>query len=381
MTKSASVMNYSFKEAKLGQNFCQEKTAEARTLIELSTPFTVVGLPTSGTSFFIKYLDTLPNINFLHIDINELPVLSKIELFRLILKELGEDPADIDEEKLVDHCKQRLEVLISKNRRVVLGFNRFDRLIKEFNQNFFANLRTLWEVDKEKIVLIFTANKPILELAPEAVSGGNFNLCSKCLYLPPYSQDDLLKLLDINAPALKSNPGLKNAIELSGGHYQLFILLLKSDQTDEPLSDPAIKFQLKELYQFLNYQQRKQLQKIALGKSAKRLDPFLTQVGFVKLSKTGQTLFTPLLTEYIKTNIRLRLPLKESRLFQLLKEKEGKLVSKDTIFEILWHGEEDKASDWALNALIYRLRKNPTFASSGYVIESQKKAGYYLVRG
>lgn len=364
----------------MGPKFCQEKVREAENLIDSSTPFTVVGMPTSGISFFIKYLDTLPNIDFLHIDINELPHPSKYELFRLILKKLGEDPAGIDEEKLVDHCKRRLEVLISKNRRVVLGFNRFDRLIKEFDQNFFANLRTLWEVDKEKIVLIFTANKPLSELAPEAVSGGNFNLCSKCLYLPPYSQDDLLKLLDINAPALRSSPGLKKALELSGGHYQLFILLLKSDQIDKPLSDTAIKFQLKELYQFLNYQQRKQLQKIALGKFVKSLDPFLAQVSFIKLSNAGQALFTPLLAEYIKTNLRLRLPLKESRLFQLLKEKEGKLVSKDTLFADLWQGEEDKASDWALNALIYRLRKNPTFIASGYIIESQKKVGYYLVR-
>lgn len=47
---------------------------------------------------------------------------------------------------------------------------------------------------------------------------------------------------------------------------------------------------------------------------------------------------------------------------------------------IVWKDDQGKATDWALNALIYRIRKNPGFASSGYVIENHKKEGFVLYK-
>lgn len=78
-------------------------------------------------------------------------------------------------------------------------------------------------------------------------------------------------------------------------------------------------------------------------------------------------------------NIKIKLPPKEALLFSLLKRNEGKAVSKDELFKVIWQNS-DEVTDWSLNALIYRLRKNPTFSSSGYTIESQKKIGYYLLK-
>jgi len=37
----------------------------------------------------------------------------------------------------------------------------------------------------------------------------------------------------------------------------------------------------------------------------------------------------------------------------------GNVVSKDDIFATVWSDSPDQASDWALDALIYRLRKHP----------------------
>ena len=87
--------------------------------------------------------------------------------------------------------------------------------------------------------------------------------------------------------------------------------------------------------------------------------------------------------KFIQGNIPLRLPVKEARLFKKLKQHLGQVVSKEAIFNLLWPEDSqdyDKASEWALNSLIYRLRKNPYFIQSGYVIENHKKEGFVLIK-
>ncbi len=75
----------------------------------------------------------------------------------------------------------------------------------------------------------------------------------------------------------------------------------------------------------------------------------------------------------------MKLPAKEAQLFKLLRNNIGKVISKDEIFSEVW-GNDSEASDWALDALIYRLRKHSFMTSHGYIIESQKKVGYTLVQ-
>ncbi len=369
---------YNFKEKNLSQDFCQLKIAEAQRLINLSVPFTVVGMPTAGISFFLKFLATRDFAKFIHIDINELPSISKNELLKLILKELSGKTVVGDEPDLMEKIKIELSKLVSKHDRVVLVFNRFDRLQSLFDQNFFANLRTLWEVDKEKIVLVFTANKPLTQIAPEAVSGGNLNLCGKVLYLTPHSGADLIQLVKMNAPNLLADQQrVRKALELGGGHYQLSLLLLKSDDLlKNPIADPVIGFQLKELTDFLNKKQQNQLQQIILDKKLTAIDPFLVNVGFVK--PNGSEVFSPLFKSYLLTHLDLKLPQKEQKLFKLLKSKNGKIVTKEEIFDQIWDQDEE-ASDWALDSLIYRLRKNPVFTTQ-YLLESHKKQGYSLIK-
>lgn len=363
MTRFNLLMSNSFKEAKLGPKFCREDIKKIRQLIENSTTFSVCGMPSMGISIFLRFLAAQKFAYFVHVDINELPKLSRSELFKLLRKQLHHP----------------LEKLAQKHKRIVIIFNRFDRLKKEFNANFFSNLRSLRDIDKEKIVMVFAANRPLLEQSPKALSGGNLNMYSKTFYLKPYSKEDLKKLTGLNAPKFLKHQDFDRALELSGGHYQLLQLLLKSDCLHEnPLQDKAIKFQLKDLYKYLKYPQRKLLQKTALGKKVKTPEKYLLDTGFVK--KTGGKLevFTTLLADFIKSGARVRLPFQESRLFALLKSRAGKTVTKDEIFEALWKNGE--GSDWALNALIYRIRKNPAFISLGYIIENQKKSGYSLIR-
>lgn len=318
-----------FKEEKLGPDFAKSAVFEVKKLINSSTSFTVVGMPGMGISMFLRYLAAQKWAHVIHIDINELKKPSKDGLLKLLRKEL-----------------KNLETLVKKHSRVIIIFNRFDTLRKEFDKQFFGNLRSIRDIDKEKIVMVFSANKPLIKIAPDALTGGNLNMFSKSLMFE-YTDKDLGKLVKLNSPNLLKHKDFGKLLKLAGGHYQLLQLLLKGD-------NDAVILQLKEIYENLDYKERKFFQK---------------NLGLA---------FSPLFADYIKSVMRLKLPVKEAALFKLLKGRLGRLVTKDEIFESIW--QDGIGSDWALNALIYRLRKNPTFQASGYVIESNKKVGYCLVR-
>ena len=74
---------------------------------------------------------------------------------------------------------------------------------------------------------------------------------------------------------------------------------------------------------------------------------------------------------------------KELNSFKLLRQNMGRTVSKDEIFNVVWDppaGGPEGATDWALDALIYRLRKHPFMKANNFVIESHKKVGYTLIQ-
>ncbi len=177
---------------------------------------------------------------------------------------------------------------------------------------------------------------------------------------------------------------LEKLLDLSGGHNQLFRIMLSSQKQHNLLLDQFVKMQLKELVDYLNYHQRKQLQKIALGKTVPEIDEYLLGVGLVKNSSlqpptSNFQLFTPLLAEYIKTHMPVKLPVKEAKLFKLLRKNMGSTISKYEIFQEVWPEDNEDATDWALDALIYRLRKHPFMHANNYIIESHKKVGYTLI--
>lgn len=292
---------------------------------------------------------------------------------------MGGDPNSKTEAQIFDECKIKLATLARKKDKIVIIFNRFDQLSPEFDKQFLANLRSFRNIDPDKIVMIFTANRPIYEIASGSIIGTNLYFYSRIFYLGRYNRADLIKLLYVNKPNLSiSQARLNKLVDLSGGHNQLLNILINSEIQENPLLDKFVKLQLKELYDFLNYHQQIQVQKIALKKTLKEIDPFLINIGMVTRDGPETRLFTPLLEEYIKSYITINIPAKEARLFKLLKRSTGKVVSKDEIFGYVWQKDYENASDWALNALIYRLRKNPGFISSGYVIENYKKIGYVL---
>jgi len=146
------------------------------------------------------------------------------------------------------------------------------------------------------------------------------------------------------------------------------LILKKSDSLDT---------QLKDILDTLSYKQKAQLKKIAIEKDPGTLDGYLLEMGLI--NKNGK-IFCPDLEEFILAKTYTKLPVKEARLFSILKENLGRVVEKDKIFEAVWGKDSEEASDWALNALIYRLKRNSAFHNKGFIIENHKKVGYQLIK-
>lgn len=386
----SSNISYDFQEGKLGTDFAKENLKNFRQLIDSALSFVVLSLPGVGVSYFLKYLAMQDFAYFIHVDLYDLPTLSQHEFYKLLLSEMGGKPSAKTDEELLQETKKILSALSQKRGKIVIILSRFDQLKDQFDWNFLSNIQSLTAqslttvaqrkiVLKTQVSLIFTSTRPLHEIAPESLSGGNLNFYSEELYFKPYSKDDLVKLLKIEPARPTPKPLLEKLLTLSGGHNQLFHILLSS-QKEQLLFDQFVKMQLKEFVDYLDYHQRKQVQKITLGKNIDEIDDYLLGIGMIKKVGSSYQLFSPLLTDYIKTNLPVALPVKEAKLFKLLRKNMGSTVSKNEIFNEVWGENNEDTTDWALDALIYRLRKHSFMKANGYIIESQKKVGYILIQ-
>lgn len=372
--------NQNFPEARLSNDFAKDKLKEFKQLIDRGLSYVAMSMPGVGASYFLKYLACQDFAYFIHIDLYSLPSLHIHEFYKLLLSELGGNPSHKSNDILFLESKKRLKEISQKEKKVVIIFNRFDQLKHEFDSHFLSNLQSLIGEDAGKIVLIFTAIKPLSDLVPEAIVGGNLTFYSRHHYFQPYSENDLKMLLKIDHEPTPNTATLHELIKLSGGHYQLLKIMLNSHKQPNLILDQFVKLQMKGLLDYLGYGQRKQIQKIALGRKIEDIDEYLIGVGMVKKESSGYSLFTPLLAQYVKQTLVPKLPPREAKLFRLLKENLGKTVSKDEIFNTVWEENVENATNWALDALIYRLRKHPFIHAGGYIIESYKKIGYILMQ-
>jgi len=361
----------------LGEDFCADRVAEIKKLLSPSGFFTLIGIPGVGISFFIRFIATREFAHFIYLDTSALASKTKHEFFVALLKELGIVKIPEGEQELLEAAKKRLKKL-TKQKHVIFLFNRFDDLGKEMTDTLLANLRTLRHVTADKISMIFVAHKSLTDVSEDALQGGNMDMFSNIYYFQPYKKEDLRQLFILHSQhLLQQDKAFEEVYEKSGGHYELAKLLLKS-KDNKVVAQKFINFSLKKIYTGLSYGQKKILQKIAFSKQIKELDEVLVSLGFIR---PNNEFFSPLLAEYIKKTIAIKLPVKEAKLFQLLRKRIDKVVNKEEIFKALWQeSDEEFGSDWALNSLIYRLRKNPAFRAKGYVIENHKKVGYILYK-
>lgn len=372
---------YHFREAQISPPFFNSKIKEIDGLIKNSVTFTILSIPGVGVTQLLRYFVSKFDYYFAFIETNSLISFSNSSFFKLLLKELEGESKSNDDQDLFLACKKRLEELSQTNTRVVLIFNRFNKLAKQVDYELLALLRTLKNINPEKIVMIFAANKPLSELNPKAVTGPNVNSYLYSIYLGTYSEANLKKLAPVYSPLTKivDKDKLDRAVNLSGGHINLLSLLLKSEAKN-PAMDSNIATQFKDILDTLSYSQKDVLKKIAHERKVSVVDEYLLGVGLIIKDKDRFKIFSPIFKEYLRVRTYIKLPAKEAKLFSLLKKNLGKIVSKDDIFETIWGDDPDVASDWALNALIYRLKRNATFKRSGYIIENYKKQGYSLIK-
>jgi len=360
-------------------DFCSDRVLKIKDLIESSTTTSVIGIPGVGISVFLKHLSIQPFGYSIYVDVFGLPNLTSAELFKDILSKLGGETIAKDEAEIVTEYKRVLEKLVGKNEKVIIYFGGFDQLKKSFNQDFFHHLRSLRNINQKKVVFIFGICRRIDSLVSENLVDIDLNMLSSVYYLKPYEKKDLLYILSIYGPK-STDTDLEKILSLSGGHFQFLQLLLRSERLHDPLHDPFIKLSLRNIYQHLTYQQKKILKKVTSQNISEVKDDYLINVGLVQKLDDKYEIFSPLFEQFIKSQSSLKLPVKEARLLKILKDNIGETVHKDKIFNFVWESEIDNASDWALDALIYRLRRNPTFISKGYVIENHKKLGYSLLK-
>lgn len=355
-------------ELNLPADFCQNVFNECTASIESSTSFNLIGLPSVGISFFMRFLSSHSKYKFVHVNTYEMPEFTKEEFFKQFARKVSGKNGNKD---YLLKCREGLEELAHQNSHVVIVINRIDRLASIMDQNFFDNLRYLRDTNRKKIIFIFISSTPLHEL-DKHLSQSAFAMQTKQIFFKTYSKQDLLALSMIDGTPLVKD----KALELCGGHHSLFQTLLRCQSLDNPLSDQMVELVIKEIYLSQNAKRRDQLEALALRKKVDNLD-YLIELGLVRKKGNKYEFFSELLEKYLLHSVRAELPVKEKRLLKILLKNQGKIVSKQDIFDYVW-GDEI-ASDWSLNSLVYRLRRNPGFDSNRYSIKSVKKDGYELI--
>ena|SRR3989344_8856896 len=360
-------------ESKLPTTFSQKTHQKVKEYILKGLSFSILGLTASGISPFLNFIASQSYAYFIYIDIYELPEFTKDQFLKLLyFKITGND------KKIATFNEVKETLLALKTKRIVVIINKFDLLSHEFNGAFLGNFRAISHLSNGRINFIFGITKPYIEINPNAIAGSNMQVFSRYIYFPLYQRKDLILLLQLHSPELLKSTGLKSALELCGGHIQLLQLILRSETPTNLLRDPYIRLLLKSLLEPLSSERKKVIKRLAQGKSS-ILDPLLLHIGIIRETSLSLELFSPLLKDYLNEAQKYGLPPKEHKLFQLLKKSKGEIISKEQIFNKIWDDSEE-TTDWALDSVVYRLRKHPQLLESGFIIKNRKKKGYQLLK-
>ncbi len=352
----------------------KNRLPEIQRLLHAHPTLSIMGMPGGGISILLKELARTNTGHSVYIDVFGLPALSSEDLFRNLATELGITKPCKDLADTIRACVDRLQELTRSSGRVVIYFAGFDQLADALDAQLLQGLQALTRNNSE-VRLVFGLCISLKKLIPDAYFDSGLRLFSNKYYIGGYSPAELRYWLGLYGPENWENTSdLDAKLALSGGHLQLLLLLLGNRPEINDGQNESISLLFKNLYQLLLGPQRTIVRSLGQGKKAAN-DEYLSGIGMVNRK---DELFSPLFVTYLRAYYRPQLPAKERRLFLLLKKHLGQTVSKQVIMDTVW--QDDIVSDWALNALVYRLRKHPAFLSRNLVIENHKKLGYALVR-
>ncbi len=180
----------------------------------------------------------------------------------------------------------------------------------------------------------------------------------------------------------------------SSGHVgltkTLFILARERGkynyQYDELLQNENVRSRLYEIYYDLPKEKQDEIIKYDITKST---DLFWEKFGFVSNKEASFPLFVDFVSRVISANnsnefnidlsLRQFLTPVEISLFSLLKEKQGEVILREDIANVLWGDQAfENYSDWAIDQAIHRLRTKLKKAKSKYIIITKKGQGFIL---
>lgn len=356
-------------------SFCADIRQDCLDALADRQSFNLVALPGVGVTFFVKDLDRRSPADFVYINPYEMHDLTASAVYAQLAQRLGVKTAaeEVDLREIGEAIKRRTE---RTDVPLVIVFNRFDRLNRVVDAQFYDTVRYLRDIDRSNVVIMFVTSAPLIEIAPNH-SEEIVRLVTKTLYFPGHTDEDIQEIV----AASGSRAATKAELQLAGGHHLLLQVLMGCQDIDNALSDPMVELLIKDIVAGLSPHRRKLVERAAAAYRLSEADVYLLGTRFVRQdTQKRATVFSPLLGEYLERVSTTRsLPVKEKRLFRLLEKHVDEVVSKQDIFEHVWAEEDGIASDWSLNALVYRLRRHPAFDARRYSIESHKKEGYRLV--
>lgn len=218
-----------------------------------------------------------------------------------------------------------------------------------------------------------------------------FNVTSKALMqyltmLHLVNYNDAKQIIAEHTNKIKSNLSedeKKEIFELSCGHAGLVkaLTLLRLENPDARftstflLAQPSMVYKLSSI---LKDFPAEIIDKVVHGQLTNTEKTQLRQIGLLQ----GDKFFNPLLSDMyrmIHANKR-DFSFLEERVYDLLCQQTGKIVSKNDIAKAIW-GEDDweiKYSEWAISQLMYRMKKKLVKLEPSATIKVAKGKGYLL---
>jgi DNA-binding winged helix-turn-helix (wHTH) protein len=304
-----------------------------------------------------------------------------------------------------DCLRKSIEIVASEtNLCLVLFLLRFDRLKDIFSMQFYANLQSLFDTAKYRFLYVTTSVRTLPELCSEIFKGANISTFAHSYFLKPAKREDLIAISSYLNLTPKYSPKITPKIKgeiltMGGGHIVLTRLIgisfSEGNETtlsmDHLLGDERILLTLEEIWNNLTIVEQNFLKRVSQKEKIKKdksVD-FLFQTGILKDNKGKYIFFSPLFEKYlerlktVEKEPQNEFTKKEKILLDFLISKKTAICSRDEIIEAVWPeykiSDDLTVSDWAIDRLVWRLRKKIKTRQEGYEIITIRDQGYKCI--
>jgi len=269
--------------------------------------------------------------------------------------------------------------------------------LEPLNKDLMQGLSQLFSTHRWNFSYVLFANSDILSdplLNNHTISKRIRNSCN---FIAPYNKEDSKRILQIIVDQSKdhslSSTTEDKLLTLSGGHPGLLKSLLKTFNSDpKSISNadldelPIIKNTLQRIATSLPESTLKVLIETINSRVSNDDSPALQLAKDLGILTSNGSIFSILFKDYLqnldpetisKGSIYSTLTRSERNLYNLFTENVGLIVTRDMIADVIW-GVNSTAiySDWALDQLVYSLRKKMEELPNSGKIMTKRGEGY-----